>query len=183
MSHTVLAENEDENEDENESDTKSNMDVFVEKNIVYTLNVSVQFRMTLPHKYWYHGMAYVPKYSHVHSIVDEVDNDTCVREIILFCCSDFKNEFNFINSLQWLKLLKNDTNDTYSIHIDSSKTELFQKFINNTIGDSILHSFGYVVIQSYFIMFGGLSRFKTPIDNIFFFDFDQMKWFESDIVK
>ena len=82
----------------------------------------------------------------------------------------------FVSSLFWLSL-KISNNKSYTISIDNDKTKKFQNtFVDNEIG---YNRFGYTKWKHYLILFGGDIHGVGSTDSIFYFDFFQMKWYQS----
>ena len=116
---------------------------------------------------------------------DDNSNDMNLEEkcnIILFGSYGYGGKF--ISSLQWLSLkIQNNENDdngrSYNISIDYEKTKQFQNtFVDKTFANRRYNSFGYTKWKHYLILFGGQVDYE-PIDSIFYFDFDDMKWHKS----
>ena len=129
------------------------------------LNTTLKARLKVDRFYRNHGMCCVP--------LSPRNSDVC--QIVLF-----GGNTAFSKSLKWLTLSL-QSNGLYEIGTNTSKQELFQQF---PFGDANMryHSFGYIVCQTFLILFGGLLNY-TKSQAIFVFDFDKMVWYKSSRVK
>ena len=115
------------------------------------------------------------KFKSDDNISNNINSDGHTYDIILFGSGYGHKRFK--SSLLWLSL-KISNNKSYTILIDNDKTKQFQNtFVNEEIGD--YGGFGYTKWEHYLILFGGGRGHSTKIDSIFYFDFVEMKWYNS----
>lgn len=141
---------------------------------------------------------YTLQLSHQHSCIFENNNSTDTaygqrkRSQILFVPQTDEKEFvvfdwskgqysNFAASLKWFSC--DLENDSYKIQTEIEKSKLFQQINPNIkLGvDGILDDFGFIMYENFLIVFGGDTN-ESLLNQIFYFDFNQMEWYKSQIV-
>ena len=137
------------------------------------LKATLNARLTVDSFYDNHGMCCVPLTS-VSDGIDDAPRNGDFCQIVLF-----GGKSDFSKSLKWLTVSLG-SNGLSKIGANKSKQELFQQFA--FIDANQYHSFGYIVCQTFLILFGGLLN-STESKAIFVFDFDKMVWYESSRVK